>query len=183
VNNPFPPPPLHCHCAVMLTSLSHHKPPPRSPSEPPDTAPSSAPTPGAPSTPLPVPSAAPLLHHCHSPPHGLRHRGTPALMSPPLSSTVNPVHHPIGLLSGHSTAGRLDFAGKSPVLMGEKTSPGAASGLKTEVGRASPIRMGRATIEAARMNSDFCYFSFELIQFIPNQIQISEFHRNLFICQ
>jgi hypothetical protein len=111
VNNPFPPPPLHCHCAVMLTSLSHHKPPPRSPSEPPDTAPSSAPTPGAPSTPLPVPSAAPLLHHCHSPPHGLRHRGTPALMSPPLSSTVNSVHHPIGLLSGHSTADHRPPAG------------------------------------------------------------------------
>jgi hypothetical protein len=33
----------------------------------------------------------------------------------------------------------------------------------------------------ARMNRTFYYFSFELIQFIPNQSQISEFHRNLFI--
>jgi hypothetical protein len=78
---------------------------------------------------------------------------------------------------------RLDFTGKPSVPTGEKASPSAASGRKAEMGQASPIQMGRATIEAARMNSAFCYSSFELIQFIPNQIQISEFHTNLFICQ
>jgi hypothetical protein len=126
--------------------------------------------------PLSLPAAwfAPPWNPCSDEPSPLLDRQS---SPPPYRLALRPLHR------RPPTAGRLDFAGKSPVLTGEKTSPGAASGLKTEVGQASPIRMGRATIEAARMNSDFCYFSFELIQFIPNQIQISEFHRNLFICQ
>jgi hypothetical protein len=150
------------------------------------TTSSSTSTPGAPSTTLLVPSAVPLLHHRRSPPLSLHHRGTPCSgePSPLIGHQSDPPPCRLALRPLHRrppAAGRPDFVGKSPVPTGEKTSPVAASGRKAEMGWASPIRMGRATVGAAQMNNAFCYFSFELIQFIP--IQISEFHRNLFICQ
>jgi hypothetical protein len=80
-----------------------------------------------------------------------------------MDPAANPVCHPAGLLFDHSTADRRPptgqiFAGKPPVPMREKASPGAASGRKAEMGWASPIQMGRATTEVARMNNAFCYF-------------------------
>jgi hypothetical protein len=105
----FPPPPLHCHCAIMSVSLSCHETLPWSPSKPLDTAPSFAPTLGAPSTSLPTPSAAPLLHHRRSTAIA-PHRSVCATVesyapvNPPLSSATKLVCHPTSLLSGHSTA-------------------------------------------------------------------------------
>jgi hypothetical protein len=48
------------------------------------------------------------------------------------------------------------------------------------MGHRSPVSdLGRPF--PAQMHNTFSYFSFELIQFIQNQIQISKFQRNLFI--
>jgi hypothetical protein len=70
------------------------------------------------------------------------------MVSPPLSSAANLVRHPDGLLSDHSTADHWPpasriFTGTPLVLTWEKATPGAALGQMTEVGRASPVRMGR----------------------------------------
>jgi hypothetical protein len=127
VSSPFPPPPLHRHCAPVPPSLSHRETPPQSPSKLPDTALSSAPTPGAPSTSLPTPSAAPLLHRHRSPPLGLRRHGTPLSGEPsplfghqtglpPNRLALQPLHRRT------PAAGRPNFTGKSPVPMGEKVS-------------------------------------------------------------
>jgi hypothetical protein len=84
-----------------------------------------------------------------------------AVFSPPSipSAVEKPSGEPLPFLrppnrsitpSAHSPAtpppptGRPDFAGKSPVPMGEKASPVFVSGRKAEMSRASPIRMGRA---------------------------------------
>jgi hypothetical protein len=112
----------------------------------------------------------------------------PDPVSPPLSLATNPVSHPAGLLSGNSTADhRLPVGWILPAShrcrRGRKPPLALPWAKRLRWVGPSPIRMGRATAEAGRMNSTFCYFSVKLNQFIPNQIQLSEFHRKLLICQ
>jgi hypothetical protein len=87
--------------------------------------------------------------------------------APPLYLATNPVCHHTSLLPGHSTADHRPLAdrilpasrrcrwGREPPLV----LPWAES---MRWAGPSPIQMGRATLEAARLNSALCKFSIRL---------------------
>jgi hypothetical protein len=106
---------------------------------------------------------------------------TPPSPLPPIRSATLPAYSP----ATPPAAGQPDFAGKPPVPMGKKASPGSTSGQKAEMGRAlfdpdGPSHYRGSPFEQCTLQifpSDYTW----LIQIKPNQIQTSEFQRGLII--
>jgi hypothetical protein len=157
---------------------------------------------GHPSTLSPPPRAPQLLRGPHRQPRRLPrpmdhlyHRRSPPLTHATMDSLNG--EHPLPLAPQigppHHCPATVPFPHPSPVPACRNPPPPSPPNGRGRAALGSPVfvemghqpkwlgqpKTGRPV--STRINSTFCYFSFKLIQFIPNQIQISEFHGNLFI--